>query len=44
MKDLKAAAEGDALACEAVARSRVSGMDLAEGSVKVTVELKPDVF
>ena len=43
MKDLKAAV-GDALACEAAARSAVSGMDLAEGSVKVTVELKPEVF
>ena len=44
MKDLRAAREGEALACEAVARSAVSGMDLAEGSVKITVELKPEVF
>ncbi len=45
MKDLHAAAEsGEALACEAVQRSAVSGMDLAGGSVRVTVELKPEVF
>ena len=44
MKDLRAAREGEALDCEAVARSAVSGMDLAEGSVKITVELKPEVF
>lgn len=44
MKDLRAAEGGEALACDAVQRSAVTGMDLAEGSVKVTVELKPDVF
>ena len=44
MKDLRAAEGGEALACESVQRSAVTGMDLAEGSVKVTVELKPEVF
>ena len=43
MKDLQAAG-AQALDCEAVARSPVTGMDLAEGSVRVTVELKPEVF
>ena len=44
MKDLRAAEGGEALACDAIQRSAVTGMDLAEGSVKVTVELKPEVF
>ena len=44
MRDLRALQAADALACEAAARSAVSGMDLAEGSAKVTVELKPEVF
>ena len=44
MRDLRALQAADALACEAVARSPVTGMDLAEGSVRVTVELKPEVF
>ena len=43
MKDLQAAGT-QALDSEAVARSPVTGMDLAEGSVRVTVELKPEVF
>ena len=44
MRDLRALQAADALACEAAARSAVSGMDLAEGSAKVAVELKPEVF
>ena len=44
MKDLRAAAGGAALDCDAVQRSAVSGMDLAEGRVRVTVELRPEVF
>ena len=42
MKDLQSGGQG--LACDAVQQSSVTGMDLAEGSVRVTVELKPEVF
>ena len=44
MRDLRALQAGDALACEAAARSTLSGMDLAAGRAKVTVELRPEVF
>ncbi|MGN0662765.1 MAG: stage IV sporulation protein A [Faecalibacterium sp.] len=44
MKDIPAGPGAQALECEAVQRSGVSGMDLSEGSVRITVELKPEVF
>ena len=44
MKDLHGAEGAEALDCETVRRSTVGSMDLAEGSVRVTVELKPEVF
>lgn len=44
MKDIPGPAAPDALDCGAVQRSEVSGMDLAEGAVRITVELKPEVF
>ena len=44
MKDIPAGAEASALECDAVQRSVVSGMNLAGGSVRIAVELKPEVF
>ena len=44
MKDLQGTEGAEALECDAVQRSVVGSMDLAEGSVRVTVELKPEVF
>ncbi len=44
MKDLHANDEEQALECDAVQRSAISGIDPASGSVRVTVELKPDIF
>ena len=45
MKDIPApGADTPALECDAVQRSSVDGMDLAGGSVRIAVELKPDVF
>ena len=42
MKDLPAGTDAPALECEAVQRSAVA--DLAAGSVRVSVELKPEIF
>lgn len=44
MKDIPGPAASGALDCAAVQRSAVSGMDLAEGAVRISVELKPEVF
>ena len=44
MKDVPTAADAPVLVCDAVQRSAVTGMDLAQGSVKVQAELKPEVF
>ena len=44
MKDVPSGTEGPLLDCDAVQRSAVSGMDLAQGSVRVVVELKPEIF
>ena len=44
MKDLPAGTDAPALECEAVQRSAVAGADLAAGSVRVSVELKPEIF
>ena len=44
MKDLPAGTDAAALECEAVQRSAVAGADLAAGSVRVSVELKPEIF
>ena len=44
MKDLQGTEGAEALECDAVQRSVVGSMDLAEGSVRVSVELKPEVF
>jgi len=44
MKDIPGPAAPGALDCAAVQRSAVSGMDLAEGAVRISVELKPEVF
>ena len=42
MKDVPT--DAPALECEAVQRSAVQGMDLAGGSVRIGVELKPEIF
>jgi stage IV sporulation protein A len=44
MKDLRTAEGTQALECDAVQRSDVGKMDPAEGRVKITVELKPEIF
>ena len=44
MKDVPSGTDGPLLDCDAVQRSAVSGMDLAQGSVRVVVELKPEIF
>ena len=51
MKDVPSGTDAPALECDAVQRSAISGIDLANGSVRitegivrVTVLLKPDVF
>ena len=44
MKDLPAGTDAPALECDAVQRSAVAGADLAAGSVRVSVELKPEIF
>ena len=44
MKDLPAGTDAPALECDAVQRSAVAGADLAAGSVRVNVELKPEIF
>ena len=43
MKDLSASG-GAALACDAVQQTALSGMNLSDGIVRVTVILKPEVF
>lgn len=44
MKDISAGGAEQALECDAVQRSAISNMNLAEGSVRVLIELKPEVF
>lgn len=44
MKDIPATAGAQALECEAVQSSSISSMDLAEGTVRVYIELRPEVF
>ena len=44
MKDLPAGTDAPALECDAVQRSAVAGADLADGSVRVSLELKPEIF
>ena len=44
MKDVPAGTDAPALECDAVQRSSISGIDLAAGSVRITVELKPEIF
>ena len=44
MKDVPTGTDAPALECEAVQRSAVQGMDLAGGSVRIGVELKPEIF
>ncbi|MBS5726015.1 MAG: stage IV sporulation protein A, partial [Clostridiales bacterium] len=44
MKDVPAQNSAGALASDSVERSALSGMNLSEGVVRVTVLLKPDVF
>ena len=44
MKNLPAGTDAPALECDAVQRSAVAGADLAAGSVRVSVELKPEIF
>ncbi len=44
MKDLPTGTDAPALECDAVQRSAVAGADLAAGSVRVSVELKPEIF
>lgn len=44
MKDIQAAQGTQALQCDAVQSSSVGAMDLAEGKVKITVELRPEIF
>ena len=44
MKDVPAGSNTSALECDAVQRSSISGIDLAAGSVRITVELKPEIF
>ena len=43
MKDLSASG-GAALACDAVQQTALSGMNLSDGIVRVTVILKPEIF
>ncbi|MCI2047121.1 MAG: stage IV sporulation protein A [Faecalibacterium sp.] len=43
MKDVSAAGAERPI-CESVKESHISAMDLANGVVKITVELKPDIF
>ena len=43
MKDVLGT-DAPALECDAVQRSAISGIDLANGSVRITVELKPEIF
>ena len=44
MKDVPSGTNAPALECDAVQRSSISGIDLAVGSVRITVELKPEIF
>ena len=44
MKDVSAQSSAGALTSDSVERSTLSGMDLSDGVVRVTVLLKPDVF
>ena len=44
MKDLPAGSDASVLECEAVQHAAVTGADLAVGSVRIKVELKPEVF
>ena len=44
MKDVPAETDHPALECDAVQRSAIGGIDLADGIVRITVELKPEVF
>ena len=44
MKDVPSGTNAPALECDAVQRSAISGIDLANGSVRITVELKPEIF
>ena len=44
MKDVPAGNDAPALECDAVQRSAISGIDLANGIVRITVELKPEIF
>ena len=44
MKDLPTGTDAPALECDAVQRSAVAGADLAAGSVRVSVELKPETY
>ena len=44
MKDLPTGTDAPALECDAVQRSAVASADLAAGSVRVSVELKPEIF
>ena len=44
MKDVPSGTNAPALECDAVQRSSISGIDLAAGSVRITVELKPEIF
>ena len=44
MKDVPSGTDAPALECDAVQRSAISGIDLANGIVRITVELKPEIF
>ena len=44
MKDVPSGTDAPALECDAVQRSAISGIDHANGSVRITVELKPEIF
>ena len=44
MKDVPTETDHPALECDAVQRSAIGGIDLADGIVRITVELKPEVF
>ncbi len=44
MKDVPSGTDAPALECDVVQRSAISGIDLAKGSVRVMVELKPEKF
>ena len=44
MKDVPSGTDVPALECDAVQRSAISGIDLANGGVRITVELKPEIF